>query len=45
VKVIILVGGLGTGDVQSHNLDETDCKTTLVDTGLESKTGGCVKRL
>ena len=36
---------LSTGDIKSHNIDKTDWKITLVDTGLESKTGGRIKRL
>jgi len=36
---------LGTGDVNSHQLDEVDWKVTLVNTGLQSMTGGRVKRM
>jgi glucose-1-phosphate cytidylyltransferase len=36
---------LGTGGVNSHQLDEVDWKVTLVDTGQDSMTGGRVKRM
>jgi len=36
---------LGSGEIQSHQTDETDWKVTLVNTGLESMTGGRVKRM
>ena len=36
---------LATGDVFSHQADDIDWRVTLVDTGLESMTGGRVKRL
>lgn len=36
---------LTTGTITSHQTDETDWKVTLVQTGLESMTGGRVKRL
>ena len=36
---------LGTGVVNSHQLDEVDWKVTLVDTGQHSMTGGRVKRM
>jgi glucose-1-phosphate cytidylyltransferase len=36
---------LGTGIVHSHQLDEVDWKVTLVNTGLNSMTGGRVKRM
>ena len=36
---------LATGDIESHQVDNTDWKVTLVHTGLESMTGGRVKRL
>ena len=36
---------LGTGDVTAHQVDDTDWKVTLVHTGLESMTGGRVKRM
>jgi glucose-1-phosphate cytidylyltransferase len=36
---------LGTGEVSPHQLDDTDWKVTLVDTGLHSMTGGRVKRM
>lgn len=36
---------LATGSVVSHQTDETDWRVTLVHTGLESMTGGRVKRL
>ena len=36
---------LEDGNIISHNVDETSWRVTLVDTGLESLTGGRVKRL
>ena len=36
---------LGSGSVTSHQLDEVDWSVTLVDTGLQTMTGGRVKRL
>jgi len=36
---------LGSGDIIAHETDATDWKVTLVDTGLESMTGGRVKRM
>lgn len=36
---------LGNGDIASHQTDEIDWKVTLVHTGLESMTGGRVKRM
>jgi len=36
---------LGNGDITSHQTDEIDWKVTLVHTGLESMTGGRVKRM
>lgn len=36
---------LGTGQVQPHQTDDTDWRVTLVHTGLESMTGGRVRRL
>jgi len=36
---------LSNGSISSHQTDETDWKVTLVHTGLESQTGGRVKRL
>ena len=36
---------LGTGAVNSHQLDEVDWKVTLVNTGQHSMTGGRVKRM
>jgi glucose-1-phosphate cytidylyltransferase len=36
---------LGTGEVTPHQLDAIDWKVTLVDTGLQSMTGGRVKRM
>jgi glucose-1-phosphate cytidylyltransferase len=36
---------LGTGGVNSHQLDEVDWKVTLVNTGQDSMTGGRVKRM
>jgi len=36
---------LATGNIESHQVDDTDWRVTLVHTGLESMTGGRVKRL
>jgi glucose-1-phosphate cytidylyltransferase len=36
---------LATGSVSPHQVDDADWRVTLVDTGLESMTGGRVKRL
>ena len=36
---------LSNGTVESHQTDETDWRVTLVDTGLETMTGGRIKRL
>jgi glucose-1-phosphate cytidylyltransferase len=36
---------LASGDVESHYLDVTDWKVTMIQTGLESMTGGRLKRL
>jgi glucose-1-phosphate cytidylyltransferase len=36
---------LGTGAVEPHQTDDADWRVTLVQTGLESMTGGRVKRL
>ena len=36
---------LANGDVESHQTDDTDWKVTMVQTGLESMTGGRVKRM
>jgi len=36
---------LSSGTVESHQTDETDWRVTLVHTGLESMTGGRVKRM
>ncbi len=36
---------LEDGNIISHNIDEANWRVTLVDTGLESLTGGRVKRL
>ena len=36
---------LATGSVSPHQVDDVDCRVTLVDTGLETMTGGRVKRL
>ena len=36
---------LSTGSVEPHNVENTDWKVTLVNTGLESMTGGRVKRM
>jgi glucose-1-phosphate cytidylyltransferase len=37
--------GLSTGTVEHHQTDNTDWSVTLVDTGLETMTGGRIKRL
>lgn len=34
-----------TGDIASHQIDDVDWKVTLVNTGLDTMTGGRVKRL
>jgi glucose-1-phosphate cytidylyltransferase len=36
---------LASGEIKSHQLDEVDWKVTMVDTGLNSMTGGRVKRM
>lgn len=36
---------LATGDVESHQTDDTDWRVTMIHTGLESMTGGRIKRL
>ena len=36
---------LSNGTVESHQTEETDWRVTLVDTGLETMTGGRIKRL
>ena len=36
---------LNSGDIESHQTDETNWRVTLINTGLESMTGGRVKRL
>ena len=36
---------LSSGSVEPHQIDDTDWRVTLVQTGLESMTGGRVKRL
>jgi glucose-1-phosphate cytidylyltransferase len=36
---------LATGDVEPHQVDNTDWRVTLVNTGLETMTGGRIKRL
>lgn len=36
---------LSSGEVHPHQTDDTDWRVTLVDTGLDSMTGGRVKRL
>ena len=36
---------LSNGKVESHQADETDWRVTLIDTGLETMTGGRIKRL
>jgi glucose-1-phosphate cytidylyltransferase len=36
---------LATGDIESHQADDTDWRVTMIHTGLESMTGGRIKRL
>jgi glucose-1-phosphate cytidylyltransferase len=36
---------LATGNVESHHLNDTDWRVTMIQTGLESMTGGRLKRL
>jgi len=36
---------LTTGDIEPHQIDDTDWRVTLVHTGLDSMTGGRVKRM
>ena len=36
---------LATGDMESHQADDTDWRVTMIHTGLESMTGGRIKRL
>ena len=36
---------LATGEVEPHQVDETDWRVTLVNTGLDTMTGGRIKRL
>ncbi len=36
---------LATGEVNPHQIDDTDWRVTLVDTGLDSMTGGRVRRM
>ena len=36
---------LNSGDIESHQTDDTNWRVTLINTGLESMTGGRVKRL
>lgn len=36
---------LGSGDIRNHQLDDVDWSVTLVNTGLETMTGGRVKRM
>ena len=36
---------LTTGDIEPHQIDDTDWSVTLVNTGLETMTGGRIKRL
>jgi glucose-1-phosphate cytidylyltransferase len=36
---------LATGDIESHQVDDTDWRVTMIHTGLESMTGGRIKRL
>ena len=36
---------LGSGSVTSYNFDEVDWSVTLVDTGLQTMTGGRVKKM
>ena len=36
---------LATGDIEPHQVDDTDWRVTMIHTGLESMTGGRIKRL
>ena len=36
---------LASGNIESHQIDDTDWKVALVNTGLETMTGGRIKRL
>jgi glucose-1-phosphate cytidylyltransferase len=36
---------LASGDIQPHQIEETDWRVTLVNTGIETMTGGRIKRL
>ena len=36
---------LASGNIESHQIDDTDWNVTLVNTGLETMTGGRIKRL
>jgi len=36
---------LATGDVEPHQIDDTDWRVTLVNTGLDTMTGGRIKRI
>ena len=36
---------LATGDIKPHQVDDTDWKVTLVNTGLRTMTGGRIKRM
>lgn len=36
---------LATGNVEPHQIDDTDWRVTLINTGLETMTGGRIKRL
>jgi len=36
---------LATGDIEPHQIDNTDWRVTLIDTGLKTMTGGRIKRL
>ena len=36
---------LASGNIESHQIDDTDWKVTLVNTGLDTMTGGRIKRL
>jgi len=36
---------LSTGDISPHQVDETDWRVTLVNTGLDTMTGGRIKKL
>lgn len=36
---------LGTGEISSHNAEDTDWRVTLVQTGLDTMTGGRVQRM